>query len=153
MATRIKPADAAPELDDFYAWSKGQAALMRAGRFADLDLERLIEEIDDLGESLYRSACSRVRTIIEHLLMLPFSHAGWRRPGWIETLYTQRTELEGELTPSLRPRVEQALARLHGQARRNTARTLEAYGEQAAADALPATCPYTFDQITGDWLP
>lgn len=75
------------------------------------------------------------------------------RPGWIETLYTQRSEPEGELTPSLRPRVEQALSRLYAQARRNTARALETYGEHAAAAALPETCPYTLDQSVGDWLP
>ncbi len=153
MATRIKPAVAHLYETDFYAWSKAQADLLRAGRFGDLDLGHLIEEVDDLGESLYRSTCSRTRTIMEHLLKLQFSPAADPRPGWIETLYTQRSELEGELTPSLRPRVEPALPRLYGQARRNTARTLEAYGEQAAADALPATCPYTLDQITGDWRP
>jgi hypothetical protein len=27
------------------------------------------------------------------------------------------------------------------------------HGEHAAADALPATCPYSFDQLTGSWLP
>jgi hypothetical protein len=27
------------------------------------------------------------------------------------------------------------------------------HGEHAAADGLPGTCPYTADQITGDWLP
>jgi hypothetical protein len=30
---------------------------------------------------------------------------------------------------------------------------LRDHGEQDAADALPTTCPYTLDQITGDWLP
>jgi hypothetical protein len=30
---------------------------------------------------------------------------------------------------------------------------LQKHGEQAAADALPATCPYTLDQIAGDWWP
>ena len=153
MATRIKPPAAHSYETDFYAWSKAQADLLRAGRFGDLDLGHLIEEVDDLGKSLYRSACSRVRTIIEHLLKLQFSPATDPRPGWVETLYTQRSELEAELTPSLRSRIEQALPRLYGQARRNTARALEAYGEQATANALPATCPYTLDQITGDWLP
>jgi hypothetical protein len=38
-------------------------------------------------------------------------------------------------------------------ARRRAAISLRRYGENAAADALPETCPYTFDQITGDWLP
>jgi hypothetical protein len=86
-----------------------------------------------------------VRTIIEHLLKLQFSPAADPRPGWIETLYTHRSDLEGELTQSLRSRVEETLPRLYAQARRNTARALEAYGER--------TCPYTLDQITGDWLP
>jgi hypothetical protein len=26
-------------------------------------------------------------------------------------------------------------------------------GEDAAADAMPARCPYTLDQVTGAWLP
>jgi hypothetical protein len=153
MAIRIEPTSKPLYEQDFYAWSKAQADLLRAGRFSDLDLEHLIEEVDDLGEPLYRSACSRVRTIIEPLLKLQFSPAAGPRPGWIETLYTQRSDLEGELTQSLRPRVQDALPRLYMQARGNTARALEAYGERAAADALPATCPYALDQVTGDWLP
>ena len=32
-------------------------------------------------------------------------------------------------------------------------RALRDHGEQDAAEALPVTCPYTLDQITGDWLP
>jgi hypothetical protein len=27
------------------------------------------------------------------------------------------------------------------------------YGEDRAADALPAECPYTVEQVLGDWLP
>ena len=70
MATRIKQTSKPLYEQDFYAWSKAQAALLRAGRFADLDLKHLIEEVDDLGESLKRSVRSRLRTIIEHLLKL-----------------------------------------------------------------------------------
>jgi len=36
---------------------------------------------------------------------------------------------------------------------RRTERRLGNHGEHAAGDALPATCPYTVDQITGDWWP
>ena len=74
MATRIAPPPNPVYEQDFYAWSKAQAGLLRAGRYADLDLEHLIEEVDDLGESLYRSARSRIRTIIEHLLKLEHPH-------------------------------------------------------------------------------
>ena len=75
MATRIKPTTEQLYEQDFYAWAKAQADLLRAGRYADLDLEHLIEEVDDLGESLRRSVRSRIRTIIEHLLKLEHSPA------------------------------------------------------------------------------
>jgi hypothetical protein len=153
MATRIKPTSKPLYEQDFYAWSKAQADLLRAGRFTDLDLEHLIEEVNDLGESLYRSGRSRIRTIIEHLLKLEYSPAPNPRAGWVEIVMTQRSDLEDELTASLRPRIEQALPRTYDQARRNVAAALREHGETAAADALPATCPYSFDQITGDWLP
>jgi len=153
LATRIKPTSKPLYEEDFYAWSTAQADLLRAGRFSDLDLEHLIEEVDDLGEALYRSACSRVRTIIEHLLKLQFSPAADPRPGWIETLYTQRSDLEGELTPRLRQILDEERPRIYGIARRAAEVSLRDHGEPAAADALPAICPYTVEQITGDWLP
>ena len=153
MATRIKPSTGLLYEQDFYAWSKAQADLLRAGQFTDLDLEHLIEEVDDLGDSLYRSARSRVRTIIEHLLKLEHSPAQNPRAGWVESVMTQRSDLEDELTASLRPKVEQTLPRTYGQARRNVIATLREHGEHAAADALPTTCPYDFDRIIGDWLP
>ena len=33
-------------------WAKAQADLLRAGRYSDLDLEHLIEEVDDLSGTL-----------------------------------------------------------------------------------------------------
>ena len=49
MATRVKGrADDLYE-QDLYAWSRAQAGLLRAGRFAELDLDPLIEEIEDVG--------------------------------------------------------------------------------------------------------
>jgi hypothetical protein len=110
-------------------------------RFGDLDLEQLIGEVDDSGESLYRSARSCVRTIIEHLLKLEHSPKRDPRAGWVETVMTQRSDLEDELTTSVRPRIEQALSRTYDQARRNAAAALHEYGEQAAADALPRDLP------------
>jgi len=150
MATRIKPPNKPLYEQDFYSWSKAQADRLRAGRFSDIDLEHLIEEVDDLGEPLYRSGRSRTRTIIEHLLKLEYTPAPNPRAGWVETVMTQRSNLEDELTASLRPRIEQGLPRTYDQARRNVAAALREHGEEAAANALPAACPYTLDQITGD---
>jgi hypothetical protein len=112
VATQIKSAAADLYESDFHAWAKAQAGLLRAGRFGELDLGHLIEEVDDLGESLYRSARSRIRTIMEHLLKLEHSPARDPLAGWVETVMTQRSDLEDELTASLRPRIEQALPRI-----------------------------------------
>ena len=152
MATWIEPTERLYQ-DDFYVWTRRQADLLRAGRFSDLDLEHLIEEIEDLGESLYRSARSRIRTIIEHLLKLEHSRSQEPRAGWRSTVLTQRDDLRDDLTPTLRRRVDEALPDLFEQARRRAEVSLRDRGEHAAADALPATCPYTLDRITGDWLP
>ena len=153
MATRIKPAAAQLYEQDFYAWAKAQAELLRAGHYSDLDLEHLVEEVDDLGESLKRSVRSRIRTTIEHLLKLEHSPARDPRAGWYDTILAQRSDLLDELTASIRREVEPTLPDLYDRARQNAATSLRQHGERAAADALPATCPYTLDQITGDWLP
>jgi hypothetical protein len=138
---------------DLYAWSEVQADLLRRRRFAEVDLEHVIEEIEDVGGSLYREVRSRVRTIIEHLLKLEHSAATEPRAGWERTIRTQRADLAEDLTASLRPRIERGLARFYEAARLEVAAALRAHGEPAAADALPPTCPYTLDQIIGDWLP
>ena len=153
MATRIKPPPKELYEEDFYVWTQRQVELLRAHRYDELDLEHLIDEVEDLGGALKRSVRSRVRAIIEHLLKLERSPARDPRAGWVETVMTQRSDLEDELTASLRPRIEQALSRTYDQARRNAAASLREHGMPAAADTLPATCPYTFEQIIGDWLP
>lgn len=153
MATQITQPAKDDYEQDFYAWSRRQAELLRAGRFSDLDLGHLIVEVEDLGETVYRSVRSRVRTIVEHLLKLEHSPAAEPKRGWRETIRTQRADLDEDLTPALRPRIEAGLSRFYAKARRDAAAALRDYGEPAAADALPRTCPYTLDQIISDWLP
>lgn len=36
---------------DFYGWTQEQAALLRAGRLADLDIANLIEEVETMGRT------------------------------------------------------------------------------------------------------
>jgi hypothetical protein len=61
--------------------------------------------------------------------------------------------LRDALTPALHREVAQELLELYGDARALAAGALRDHGERAAADALPQACPYSFDQITSDWLP
>jgi Domain of unknown function DUF29 len=153
MATQVKARTRELYGQDLYAWSKMQADLLRAGRFAELDLEHLIEEIEDVGGALRRSVRNRIRTIVEHLLKLEHSPAKDPHGGWRATVRTQRVRLRDALTPTLRSEVESELSELYRDGRPLAEGTLHDHGERAAADALPATCPYSVDQITGDWLP
>jgi Domain of unknown function DUF29 len=153
MAVRATARSSELYEQDLYAWSEVQADLLRRRRFSELDLEHVVEEIEDVGGSLYREVRSRIRTIMEHLLKLKHSAASEPRAGWERTIRRERADLAEDLTPSLRPRIERGLARFYETARIEAAAALRAHGEPAAADALPTTCPYTLDQITGDWLP
>jgi Domain of unknown function DUF29 len=131
------------------AWSEVQADLLRRRRFAELDLEHVVEEIEDVGGSLYREVRSRIRTIIEHLLKLEHSAATDPRTGWERTIRRERADLAEDLTPSLRPRIESGLARFYEAARIEAAAALRVHGEHAAADALPPTSPSTRSPETG----
>jgi hypothetical protein len=153
MVTQIKPAPKELYREDFYVWTKRQAQLLRAGRYDELDLANLIEEVEDLGGAAKKAVRSRARTIIEHLLKLQHSPAVDPRPGWRDTVRTQRDDLLDDLTPTLRRELDEELVELYARARQRAAESMRDHGEHAAADALPEICPYTAEQITGDWLP
>jgi hypothetical protein len=142
---------------DFYAWTKQQAkALQRLAETRPnepVDWEHLIEEVADLGKSERDSVRSQLRRIMVHLLKLQHSPAREPRPGWIETIGEARSQLEDKLTPTLRADGRRGLAKLYDRARLQASRDLQGHGESEAAARLPDTCPYTLEQLTGDWWP
>jgi hypothetical protein len=153
MATRTKARDADLHAADAYRWALSQADALRAGRLAELDLAHLAEEVEGLAIGIRSAVRSCTRTIIEHLLKLEHSPAQEPRHGRRRTVRVQRSELRDDLTASLKRELEDDLADLYRDARDNAADDLKSHGETAAAEALPAECPYTLDQIAGAWLP
>jgi hypothetical protein len=142
---------------DYYAWTKQQAAELRALAArrvkSTLDLENLAEEIESLGRSDWRAARSQLQRVIEHLLKLEFSPTREPRLGWLDTIAEARDQLADLLTPVLRREVEEDLSSVFARSRRDTARALRRHDEHEAVEALPQECPYTFEQIVGDWYP
>jgi hypothetical protein len=53
---------------DFFAWSQEQARLLRSGRFSQLDVAHLVEEIEDFGKRERRAFECRLAVLIGHLL-------------------------------------------------------------------------------------
>jgi hypothetical protein len=143
---------------DFYAWTRDQAAalrrLARARPNVELDLEHLIEEVADLGTNRRDALRSQLRRIMLHCLKLQHSPARDPRPGWRDSIIEGRLEIEDKLSRSLRRDLGRNLPKLYGQARRAAQDSLRAYREDAAADALPETCPYTLaDLLRHGWYP
>jgi hypothetical protein len=136
---------------DYYAWTQEQAAILRrlAARRtqSDLDLENLAEEVADLGKSERRAVRSQMRRLIEHLLQLDHGTSPNPRAGWRRTILDARIELADDLTPTLRRELETDLETLYAAARDQAAEALETHDDPAAAQALPATCPYTLAQL------
>jgi hypothetical protein len=153
MATRVRPKTRQLYEQDFYVWTEVQGGLLRERRFEALDLANLIEEVEGLGDAKKSAVLNNASVIIEHLLKLQFSPAQEPRRGWAESIVEHRTRLELELTPRLRQILGDELPRVYGLTRRATERKLRLHGEAAAADALPAACPYGLEQIIGDWWP
>ena len=151
MATQIEPTRKQLYEEDFYVWSQRQAELLRTRRYDELDLEHLIEEVEDLGGALKRVGPEPGSHDHRAPAQAPTLASGRPAPGWRDTVRAQRNDL---LMTS--PDPAQDWMRSCGTLRPCTPAgvgSLRDHGEDAAADALPQSCPYTADQITGDWLP
>jgi hypothetical protein len=129
--------------EDFVRWTAETARLLREGRFAEIDVEHVAEEIEDMGKNHHREVSSRLRLIIQHLLKWQYQPD--RRSGsWKATVATQREELEElfEQSPSLRRTPDRTLVRAYGVA------VVAAASETGLPeDSFPPKCPYTLEQI------
>jgi hypothetical protein len=142
---------------DFYAWTQAQAKELR--RFArarpnlPLDLAHIAEEIADLGRNQRDSLRSWTANVIEHLLLLQYSPAWGPRAGWIAEIVTWRRDIDRRLSGALRRDLKRQLPRLYEEARTDLPKKLAAYGEPDLAGRFPERCPYTLDQVLGDFWP
>jgi hypothetical protein len=134
---------------DYAAWVTDQVARLRNGD-TQLDRAYLAEELEDLSRSLARALSSHLRVLILHLLKLAYQPQR-RSKGWIYSVDNARAEIQDLLTenPSLKHELKERIGRAYPQAKRSAAREMK-----AAAKELPATCPFTPEQLLDDhYLP
>jgi hypothetical protein len=142
---------------DFYAWTRHQATELR--RFAKtrpnlpLDLEHIAEEIQDLGKSERDTVYSLARQIMQHLLLIEHSFATEERRHRMDEIDEFRAQMKRKLSATIRRDLRRDLGEVYADGRQVVERKMRRYREDRAAAALPATCPYTVDQVLGDWLP
>jgi hypothetical protein len=92
-----------PYETDIVAWANEQAALLRAGRVAAIDVLNIAEEIEDVGKSAHRELGSRMAVLLGHLLKWKYQPQR-RGKSWQATIRAQRASIDHLLatTPSLK---------------------------------------------------
>lgn len=133
---------------DVVAWAKEQAQLLRAGKLADLDIEHIAEEIEDVGKSEQRELANRMAVLLAHLLKWQFQPER-QCASWETTIHTQRKSIVRRIrkTPSLRT----SLADSDWWADAWDDAVLEASKETGLTDSrFPEVCPWTAEEVL-DW--
>lgn len=137
--------------DDFFLWTQRQAALLRERMPADVDWQNLSKEIESSGKRDRREAASSLRVVMLHLLKWQFQ-PDLRSPSWRSSIVEHRHRLADILadSPSLRGKVEEALAKVYARARKAAAQEIVL----ANLSDLPKACPYSVAELLDeDWLP
>ena len=86
---------------DFLAWTQQQSELLRQGRWQEVDLDHLVQELDGMGKSNHRELENRLVVLIAHLLKWEFQlnqlQDQWKEfdgRSWRKTIIEQRIQIE-----------------------------------------------------------
>ena len=146
MPSAADAAGAAEYDRDFHAWAHEQAALLRAGRVAEADIQHIAEEIEALGRTERRELVNLLAVLLQHLLKWAYQ-PDRQGKSWRLTIEEQRRQLVRHLrdNPSLRAVQDEALADAYGDAVLRVERETD-----LPRDLFPWSCPYTVDQVLDD---
>ena len=124
---------------DFHAWVLEQIELLKGGRFADLDIEHLVDELRAVAMAEESEIDNRLVVLLHHLLKWEFQPQR-RSNSWRATILEQRKRINRVISksPSLRRYPAIAIAEEYDIAR------LRASGETGLPlERFPSTCPYS----------
>ena len=130
------------ETDD-YLWLLATIELLKQGRFDEVDLENLIEELEDLGSEKKNAVVSLLEQVIRHLLLLQYWQEEYERNGyhWQGEIVNFRNQLKRRLTGNLRNYLTQEMLEIYADA-------LEYVKVKTKFQVdFPEECPYTLEQL------
>lgn len=135
---------------DFAQWTQNTTRLLREGRWHEVDVEHLIEEVEDLGKSERRGIASQLTRLLLHLLKWQYQPQR-RSDSWLDSIGDARLQIQLAIedSPSLKAYPVEQLTLCYPQARRGAAKQT---GLPLAK--LPEECPHPLrDVLNEDWLP
>lgn len=139
---------------NYTEWAKQSAKLLKAGRFSELDIEHLLEELESMGASERNELENRLVILIAHLLKWQFQYKQlserWQEfdgRSWRSTIVEQRTRLAKRLrkSPGLKSTLDEVMSEAY-----EDAVELAVKETQLPISTFPAQCPYTIKQLLND---
>ena len=135
---------------DLFAWANTNAELLRQGKYQQVDVGHLIEEIEDMGKSQQHAIASHLRNLLMHLLKWQYQSI-LQTNSWRVTIHNCREEIQTliEESPSLKTLPGKIMDTTYPRSVR-----LAVLETGLPATVFPAICPYTVEQVLAeDWLP
>jgi hypothetical protein len=135
---------------DYVQWIESTVAKLQRQDYANVDWQKLIEEIEDMGRSERKSLKSNFIVVVLHLLKWQYQPE-MRGGSWAGSIVEHRRRLRDAIadSPSLKPHLQEAYQDWYGDVVR------QAIAEtQLDPETFSATCPYTLSEILDfDFLP
>jgi len=135
---------------DFCLWAEHMAQLLRDGRFAELDLDNLVEEVEDMSGSQKRALLSNLRILLLHLLKYRYQPTK-RTQSWRSSIIEHRLRIQEafEESPSLKPYFLESFDKAYQKARKQASLETE-----LPIQTFPQECPFPQKSVLADeWLP
>ena len=128
---------------DFYAWANEQAALLRAGRLTEADIENIAEEIDSMGRSEKRELINRLAVLLVASAEVAIPAGTTRQQLAADH---RGTTLSPGGSPERQPQPE--VPALAGDARMPTSSLSCRRSAKVASprSTFPAPCPFTYEK-------
>jgi len=139
---------------DFHAWIQQHIALLKQGRFSEIDAEHLILELEDMAGRDRDELVSHLIILIAHLLKWQFQLKQlselWEKfkgSSWRQSIIEQRNEILRQLRkkPSLKSYIHDAIVEAYPDAVR-----LATKETQLPQSTFPHECAYTLEQLLDD---
>jgi hypothetical protein len=136
--------------EDIETWAELQVAALRRlaempGPWANaIDIENVIEEIEDLGSSQRDAVQSLLQNAFAHVLKLAADPGSLAVEHWRRELNQFWTQARDKIKPAMRHRIE--MQKLWERAWTQAADILAPF-DRAIPEAVPRTCPYSFDDV------
>jgi hypothetical protein len=134
---------------DFCLWAEHMAQLLRQGKFAQLDLDNLIEEVEDMSGSQKRALLSNLRVLPLHLLRYKFQ-PNKRTQSWRSSIIEHRLCIQEafEESPSLKPYFLENFDKAYQKARKQASLETE-----LPIQTFPQECPFPMESVLADeWM-